>query len=119
MFVCEKHQISYSMFGQYSMASIYSKDFDPSHRIDSQYIVDILPKVWSHAPYDRRRSGAVMALQVCEQTFAATHHSAIAAIFHLWLLFESIPAHSSHFWRKLAAFIHVDVSCPIIDFFRR
>ena len=69
-----------------------------------------------------------MVLQVCEQIFAATHHSVHVPVFHLWLLFE-LPnnwyalRYDSRTCIALLAEIGyfclmLDISRPIIDVFR-
>ena len=64
------------MFRQHSLASIVIR-----HTVQiANIFVIVHRKFEATPPYDCRRKGAVMVLQVCEQMFAATLH------FHLWFL---------------------------------
>ena len=51
MSASKKHQWSYKVLNvRTAFSSIYWRDFDLTHQVDSQYICDCLLKVWSHAP---------------------------------------------------------------------
>ena len=67
----------------------------------------------------------MMVLQVCEQIFAVTHHSAHIAVFHLWLLFERPNALRYESCTCITLLMEIgcfclmlDASRPIIDVYR-